>query len=758
MHRFALVAVVASLVVACGDPDTGSRDGAEPIADRSESHAPPPTDRAPGHDRMRDLLRQLAVRAIDGEHPYAGSATLRRLRAEVDRRGSRADWRLLLDTASELLRHGEERAAIGLLQRAHAGLATGALEGDDAARIGIAYHLGTAWLRLAETENCCADPNRERCIVPIVGDGTHDRPEGAENAARCFAEVLDRTAPDDYWHYAARWLLNITQMTLGSWPDAVPVAHRLPASAFRDDSGLPRFVSVAAELGLDTNGTAGSVVVEDFDGDERLDVMVSSWGPSGHLRCFRHLPDGSFVDRTDAAGLAGFVGGLNMVAADYDDDGFVDVLVLRGAWSYEHGAWPCSLLRNRGDGTFEDVTFAAGLGDRRDPTQTAAWADYDVDGDLDLYIGSESSERRRSRGHLYENDGAGHFTDVTIRAGVANERYCKGAVFGDIDGDGYPDLFLSNLGQPNRLYQNLGDGTFRDIAEAAGVTEPINSFPTWFWDFDNDGHLDLFVADYHVGIAHLCSHVTGGALPFEHARLFLGDGAGAFRDASASAGLARPMMPMGANYGDLDNDGWLDCYLGTGDPQFSSLMPNVMLRNVRGERLDDVTMSTGFGHLQKGHGVAFADFDHDGDQDVFAVLGGAYPGDAFRDALFENPGSAAPGEGHWLTVRLVGTESARSAIGARIHVVVRDDGRQRDIYRNVDTGGSFGSAPLRQTVGLGGADEIVHLEVRWPRVGPGGAPVVERFSDVPMDQGVRIVEGSGKVERLHLHRMSLHGD
>ena len=693
-----------------------------------------------GHERMVALLASMGEEASRA-NPYFGSSRLQQLQGELAQAGEQAGWRLRLDTATELLHHGREREAILLLQQTHDALLAGTLAGDMAAKVGVMFHLGTAWLRLGETENCCADPTTETCILPIRGTGRHTHKEGAEAAQRYFLEVLVNTPADDYWHHAARWLFNLSHMTLGSWPEGVPPEHRLPEKAFTDDSGWPRFSSVSAAVGLDTNGTAGGVAVEDFDGDELLDVMVSDWNPMTDVQLLHHERDGSFVDITERAGLRGIRGGLNLLGADYDSDGACDVLVLRGAWCYEEGRWPCSLLHNRGDGTFVDVTIEAGLAERREPTQAAAFADYDLDGDLDLFIGAENSERAPGHGHLYQNDGHGHFRDVAELAGVSDDGYCKGAVFGDIDGDRYPDLFVSNFGGANRLYHNEGNGTFRDIALQAGVTQPRNSFPTWFWDFDNDGNLDLFVADYEVGVGHISSFFSGGSLRFGHASMFKGDGTGGFRDISRQIGLSIPIMPMGCNFGDLDNDGWLDCYLGTGDPDYCSLMPNLMLHNDRGRALRNVTMSGGFGHLQKGHGVAFADFDHDGDQDVFAVMGGAYPGDAFRNALFENPGMG----GHWLTMRLVGKDSVRCAIGARICVVVHTSSGLRRIYRDVSTGGSFGSNPLRQTIGLGDADAILRVEIAWPR-----KSALQVLTDVPMDSAVRVEEGQSKFTKLAL--------
>ena len=225
--------------------------------------------------------------------------------------------------------------------------------------------------------------------------------------------------------------------------------------------------------------------------------------------------------------------------------------------------------------------------------------------------------------------------------------------------------------------------------------------------------------------------------PSEHAkaRLYRNRGDGTFEDVSAAMGVDREALTMGANYGDLDNDGWLDFYLGTGAPDFRVQVPNLMFRNDGGRRFQDVTTSGGFGHLQKGHGIAFGDVDGDGDQDILAVMGGAYESDVYQDALFENPGHG----NRWVTLRLEGTTANRSALGARLRLDLRTADGRRSIHRVVSTGGSFGSSSLQQEIGLGDAREIERLEVAWP----GGG--VETFEDVPMDRIVLVREGEPEV-------------
>ena len=211
------------------------------------------------------------------------------------------------------------------------------------------------------------------------------------------------------------------------------------------------------------------------------------------MRFFVNAGDGSFVDRTREAGLTGLVGGINLLQADYDNDGHLDLLVLRGGWLGDSDRHPNSLLRNNGDGTFTDVTFLAGLGEVHYPTQTASWADYDNDGDLDLYIGNEATrrgiflpqplgevedDRLASPCQLFRNNGDGSFSDVARQAGVTNDRWTKAVIWGDYDGDRYPDLYVSNFWEFNRLYHNNRDGTFTDVAEQARRHPPHRQLPS----------------------------------------------------------------------------------------------------------------------------------------------------------------------------------------------------------------------------------------------------------------------------------------
>jgi len=287
------------------------------------------------------------------------------------------------------------------------------------------------------------------------------------------------------------------------------------------------------------------------------------------------------------------------------------------------------------------------------------------------------------------------------------------------------------------------------VAAEAGVIQPIGrSFAAWFFDYDNDGRPDIFVADYSASVADVVGPYFGKPPTEAHPRLYHNEGGGKFRDVSVEVGLGAPSLPMGANFGDLDNDGWLDIYLGTGLPSYESLMPNLMYRNVEGKRFVDVSFAGGFAHVQKGHGIAFGDVDNDGDQDIFEQMGGAYPGDAYSSVLYENPGNS----NSWVTLRLVGTRSNRNAIGARIRVTVPSASGKRQIYRTVGSVGSFGGSPYRQEIGLGPAKEIEEIQVFWPT-----SRITQVFRRVGVNRFYEIREGEKNLRPLSLPRIRLGG-
>ena len=624
--------------------------------------------------------------------------------------------------------------------------------------------IGIAFLRLGAELACPAsgpaagtvEPALERspcwpavpstAAVPSAASApASDSARAALNAAVGWHRSLLQLRPDDL---RARWVLNLAAMTAGAWPDSVPPEYRIEGSAVGGAGAFPRFEDVAPRAGLDAVSLSGGAIVDDLNGDGLPDVMTSSRGLLHQLRYFESDGAGGFVDRTAEAGLEGLLGGLNLVHADYDNDGDADVFVLRGGWLVQ--PLPNSLLRNDG-GVFSDVTREAGLLSEH-PTQTGAWADFDGDGWLDLFIGNESRDSLTHRSELYRNRGDGTFEEVAADVGLGVADFVKGVTWGDYDNDGRPDLYLSILHASNRLYRNLGPDAsggwaFEDVTSAAGVGEPLASFPTWFWDFDNDGWLDIYVAGYAAQTADLVREMTGEPHSAELPRLYRNLGDGAFADVTAAQALDRIMYAMGSNYGDLDGNGRLDFLVGTGDPDLRQLMPNRMFRNL-GDGFEEITGAGGFGSLHKGHSVSFVDIDNDGDTDVHIQLGGANEGDLSPNALYENPGF----DHRWIALTLVGERANRPGIGARIAVTVEGPEGTRTIHRRAGTGGSFGSNPLRQEIGLGRATRIEAVEIRWP-----GSGTVDRLTGLALDRAYRIREGTGVAEPLERRRVRLGG-
>lgn len=609
-------------------------------------------------------------------------------------------------------------------------------------------------LRIGEQENCLLNHTTDSCIFPISGGGVHKLPRGSQGAVDQLLEILYR-APNNL---AARWLLNIAYMTLGKYPDQVPSRWLIPPSAFASEYDLPHFPDVAGKLGLDVDDLAGGVVMEDFDGDGFLDLMVSSCSLHGQLRIFRNNGDGTFTERTVEAGLAGVVGGLNMIHADYNNDGRPDVFVLRGGWEKAGGKIPNSLLRNNGNFTFTDVTEEAGVLSFH-PTQTAVWFDFNGDGWLDLFIGNENTDQGFDPCELYRNNRDGTFTECAAECGVQVIGFVKGVASGDYDNDGRPDLYISRRDGPNLLFHNdgpvpasgttpgVGGWKFTEVSTAAKVADAVYGFPCWFFDYDNDGWLDLMVTGYRIhDVGDVAADYLGKPTDGAKAHLYHNNHDGTFTDVSRTMGVSKVLHAMGVNFGDLDNDGWLDFYVGTGDPQFDTLIPNRMFRNDGGQRFQDVTTAGGFGVLQKGHGVAFGDINNDGSQDIYEVVGGAYSGDNYRNMLFANPGNANA----WIKLSLEGVQSNRSAIGARITVVVPGETGERKITSTVGSGASFGSSSFRREIGLGKVDRVLRVEVFWPVTGKS-----QTFTDLKINHFYRLREGDAAAVNLPLKSFPL---
>ena len=596
--------------------------------------------------------------------------------------------------------------------------------------------LGIAYLHKSEIDNDIYRHPGDQCIFPPATNRSFAKPAASEKAIEYLLKYLQRK-PETL---DVRWILNLAYMTLGKYPDGVPAKYLTPPTSFDSAEDVGRFVDVAPAAGINVYSMSGGLIVDDFERNGLFDIVTSDFGQCAPMHYFHNNGDGTFADHTAQAGLADQLGGLNLIQTDYNNDGCLDILVLRGAWEFPQRP---SLLRNNCDGTFTDVTSASGIS-QATQTQTGVWADIDNDGYLDLFVGNESGPS-----HLYRNKGDGTFEDISHAAGIDRAAYTKAVVAADYDNDGYVDFYVSNLNGDNFLYHNNHNGTFTDVALQAGVQKPWQSFAAWFFDYDNDGWPDLFVTSYYVSVDESIRSYLGLPPNAETLKLYKNLGNGTFQDVTTDVGLDRVFMPMGANFGDIDNDGFLDIYLGTGNPSYASMLPNVLLHNKEGKFFTDVTASSGTGELHKGHGVAFADIDNDGDEDLLTEIGGAIPGDSHAFRLFENPGN----DNDWISLRLVGIKTNRAAIGARIKIMVQDQGQPpRLIFRTVGSGGSFGASPLTQHIGLGKSARILDLEITWPV-----SKTSQHFSNVAPDQFLEIKEFAKDYEKLEHHAFRLGG-
>ncbi len=339
--------------------------------------------------------------------------------------------------------------------------------------------LALAYLRLGERTNCISNHAAESCILPIKGMGIHTQQTGSRKAIEIYTKLLEKN-PNDL---ESRWLINLAYMTLGEYPKGVPSKFLLPGMEGDTTYKVRRFQDVASNLKLDVNNMAGGSIVEDFNNDGYLDIMTSGWGTEDALHFFKNNTDGTFADVSDKIGLKGITGGLNMTQADYNNDGFTDVLVLRGGWKREFGKEPNSLLKNNGDGTFTDVTIESGLLSFH-PTQTATWNDFNNDGWLDLFIGNENFPGTKTPHpcELYINNQDGTFTEIAKKANCELFKYVKGVSSGDYDHDGWKDIFISTLDGQRLLLKNSSHSKnevlFTDVTSKAGLDRHHgNTFP-----------------------------------------------------------------------------------------------------------------------------------------------------------------------------------------------------------------------------------------------------------------------------------------
>jgi len=501
-----------------------------------------------------------------------------------------------------------------------------------------------------------------------------------------------------------------------------------------DSSGQVRFRNIADSAGLSfsyqhsptadkyyVESAPGGLAVFDYNGDGRPDIFFTNGAPTPSLqkdspkysnRLFRNDGGFHFTDVTEAAGVAGAGYAMGAAAADYDNDGRVDLFVA--------GVRQNQLLHNRGDGRFEDVTSRSGIASG-DWAVAGVWFDYDNDGRLDLfvvqYVQWTAQTNRycgdQARGiriychprffqglpdRLYRNKGDGTFEDVSARAGLTTH-VGKGmsAAIADFDHDGRTDLFVTNDAVPNFLFRNKGDGTFEETGLLAGVSvpesgRPVSGMGTDFQDYDNDGWEDIFL-----------TALSGETFP-----LFRNDGKGAFTEATPAAGLVRATTKLSGWCGallDVDNDGWKDIFTANShanDRVSDSTgwnLPNTLLLNDQHGRFRDVTASAGFTSAVAAHrGCGIADFDADGRLDVVVLVLGA------NAELWRNETES---QNRWLDLRLIGVKSNRDGIGARVTI-----GQQ--VRTMTSAVGYASSSHAGLHFGLGPAAGAVRVEVQWP--------------------------------------------
>lgn len=684
---------------------------------------------------MARLLKEANRSDYNPDNIYFPNAILERADSILNHSSSQTE----IDGANNskalaFLQLGEEQKAISIYQ----GLLEKTSLGNVDVRLQIKKDLAIAWMRFGERTNCIQHHGSQSCIFPIMLAGIHADKTGSEKAIDLYKEIL-KEDPNDL---ESRWLLNICYMTIGGYPQLVPPALLIKVNDEDSTHAIHPFIDVAGNVGLNLKDMGGGSIVDDFNNDGLFDMVTSSWDLNEHMHFCRNNGNGTFTDVSDSSGLGVLTGGLNMMQMDYNNDGYKDIFVLRGAWKGRFGSNPNSLLRNNGNGTFKDVTIESGILSFH-PTQTATWADFNNDGWLDVFIGNETTPAGGDHPcELYINNKNGSFTNRAVEAGCALSYYIKGVSSGDYDHDGLSDIFISALDGHQLLLKNVtaknGPVKFIDVTKAAGFgINPTRSFPTWFWDYDNDGWLDILYCGYEFSeplawyaAAEAVHAATGNA-----GKIFLyhNNQDGTFENVSAKLGLNKIGFAMGANFGDIDNDGYLDFYLGTGNPKLKSLIPNKLFKNEAGNHFMDITTAARVGNLQKGHGISFADLDGDGDEDIYIEMGGAYTGDAYENSLYLNPGQ---NKNNWINITLEGTITNRSAIGAKIKLSFKDNNQERSVYRDVNSGGSFGSSPLRQHIGIGNARAIERLEITWPVTGK-----IQVLENLPINSNISVKEG-----------------
>ncbi|PYV08854.1 MAG: hypothetical protein DMG07_24590, partial [Acidobacteria bacterium] len=482
----------------------------------------------------------------------------------------------------------------------------------------------------------------------------------------------------------ALWGLRVLYDALGGYPAELDSRYRFVVKA-QLSTDLLRFAEVGKEARVDRRNWGRASGWADLDGDGDLDLVAGS--VYGGVAVYRN-DGGVFTDVTRESGITA-PSAWSILLFDYDNDGDPDLYIARDGWN---GPAPNFLYRNDGKGHFTDVTAQAGVANAEGSSFSAAAADYDRDGWVDIFV-ANGAIGRGIESVLFRNNGDGTFTNVAARAGVNFRGRTIGSAWGDYDGDGFPDLLIS--GEYNILYRNNGDGTFTDVSRSAGIGSPGPSYVCWFFDYNADRRLDIFITAYGDFDNALWSLAVGQSfVREEQPLLYRNNGDGTFTAVSRESGLNQSFGSMGGNFGDLDNDGYPEIYLGNGGAEIGRMDPDALFYNHGGKSFTNLAFALGTAEVGKSHGVTFADYDGDGDLDVYVPVGGFTPGDAWTNRLFRNESRV----GNSLTLRLRGTRSNRDGVGARVEVSTGT----LDYVREVSVGGGFGSTnPLEVQCGLG---------------------------------------------------------
>ncbi len=572
------------------------------------------------------------------------------------------------------------------------------------------------------------------CALPI--QKFHQNKNYAREGAKAARKLLDNY---DKGNTLYKWLLNYSCLITDDFPAGVPEAYRV-TPAFIDkfygegknktekEFSWLQFEEKAAEFGINTNNAGRGVGVEDFDGDGFLDIITG--GNFDDLRYYHNVGGQTFADWTERAGLANFRQPFFIAVGDYDNDGWQDFLVTH---MYHDGF---TLFRNNGNGTFKDVTAGSGLLDNR-PTNglssawAPAWADVDNDGDLDLFVCQMGIEIPLAKGllsrpkmdsALYINEG-NRFVERTKEyglSGIVHDRYFIGASFGDYDRDGFLDLFLSSpIVNTTTLLKNVGGKRFE---KGALLPRRDGGFVGAFLDVNQDGRLDIF----HGGFSDARTSVEMGMFGEDPEKYRSGKSAvliqqddGRFIEAPGFFDM--PGGNMGASFGDLNNDGCYDFYLGTGSPEGWFIYPKLMFLGVADGKggcslkTANVSMTNNFASIQKGHGIVFFDYDNNGLQDVYSSLGGMWPADRWPNQFFVNKSSTSSS---WVKIRLRGKKTNSFGLGASIRVNAENERGEKIVrYAHMDQKTAFGSGPYLAHLGLADARTIRDVEVLWPASG-----------------------------------------